>query len=68
MYELKRNQRFKKLVRMKMVEKDMSVSDLAELTHYSRQSVYNFLSKDNWNRFLAAEIAEKLEIGGFDDD
>ena len=53
---------------MKMVEKDMSVSDLAELTHYSRQSIYNFLSKNNWNRFLAAEIAEKLEIGGFDDD
>ena len=37
-------------------------SDIARLFGYSRQSVYNFLSTGNWNRFMAAELMEKLEI------
>lgn len=66
MYELtgERAEEFKRAVRIKLAEKDMSVLELAELVHYSKQSVYNFLSANNWNRFLAAALAEKLEIEG----
>lgn len=41
---------------------DMTTAELASFIGYSRQSVYNFLSTGNWNRFMAAELMEKLEI------
>lgn len=54
--------KFKRAVRVKMAQGDLTVSELADLIGYSRQSVYNFLSGDNWNRFMAAALAEKLNI------
>ena len=53
--------KFKRAVRVKMAQEDLTVSELADLIGYSRQSVYNFLSGD-WNRFMAAALAEKLNI------
>ena len=55
-------QKFKRAVKMEMVRRDMTTAELAEFIGYSRQSVYNFLSTGNWNRFMAAELMEKLEI------
>lgn len=54
--------KFKRAVRVKMAQEDLTVSELADLIGYSRQSVYNFLSGDNWNRFMAAALVEKLII------
>lgn len=54
-------QKFRRAVRVRMAQEDMTVSELASLIGYSRQSVYNFLSGD-WNRFMAAALAEKLNI------
>lgn len=55
-------QKFKRAVKMEMIRRDMTTAELAEFIGYSRQSVYNFLSTGNWNRFMAAELMEKLEI------
>lgn len=64
MYELTgiSPQKFKQAVKMKMIRRDMTVAELADFIGYSRQSVYNFLSEGNWNRFMAAELMEKLDI------
>ena len=55
-------QKFKRAVKMEMVRGDMTTAAGASYIGYSRQSVYNFLSTGNWNRFMAAELMEKLEI------
>ena len=55
-------QQFKQAVKMEMIRRDMTVAELADFIGYSRQSVYNFLSLGNWNRFMAAELMEKLDI------
>lgn len=61
-------QKFKRAVRVRMAQEDMTVSELASMIGYSRQSVYNFLSGDNWNRFMAAALEEKLNISKEDKD
>lgn len=55
-------QKFKRAVKMEMIRRNMTTAELADFIGYSRQSVYNFLSMGNWNRFMAAELMEKLEI------
>lgn len=55
-------QKFKRAVKMEMIRRDMTTAELASFIGYSRQSVYNFLSTGNWNRFMAAELMEKLKI------
>lgn len=66
MYELKvrkaQARRFKQVARSKMVLRNLRMKDLAELSGYSPSSLYNFFSDGNWNRFLAATLAEKLDI------
>lgn len=64
MYELPKEhvQQFKELAKDRMLELELTTAELAERTGYSRQSVYNFFSGDNWNRFLAAAIMEELEM------
>ena len=54
-------QKFRRAVRVRMAQEDMTVSELASMIGYSRQSVYNLLSGD-WNRFMAAALAEQLNI------
>lgn len=64
MYELPKEhgQQFKKLAKDRMLELELTTAELAERTGYSRQSIYNFFSGDNWNHFLAAAIMEELEM------
>ncbi len=66
MYELKGSkaqaERFKKVVRSKMAFRNLRMKDLAKLSGYSPSSLYNFFLDGNWNRFLAATLAEKLDI------
>lgn len=66
MYELKvrkaQASRFKQVARAKMALQNLRMKDLAKLTGYSPSSLYNFFSDGNWNRFLAANLAEKLDI------
>lgn len=66
MYYLKLNQteyeQFKKLAKVKMIEKDMSVDELADLTGFSKQAIYNFFCKTN-SKFIAYAISEILMKG-----
>lgn len=66
MYQIKLNsedsRRLKKIIRQMMIQKDMSAQDLSEKTGYSRQAIYNYLSNNRQNRFIAAAICDVLEI------
>ena len=67
MYELRltknQKQKFVNVVRYRLAHNDMTLKDLAEQIGRPVNTVYNFMSHDNRaNRFLAAEIAEKLEM------
>lgn len=65
-YELivtnKQKKRFKQVLRAKMADKGIRISDLAKMTGYSPRSIYNFMSVNSWNRFMAAALAENLGI------
>ena len=54
--------RFKEVLRSRMADKGVRVADLPGMVNYSKQSIYNFFTADSWNRFLAAELAEKFKI------
>lgn len=54
--------RFKEILRSRMADKGVKIGDLPEMVNYGKQSVYNFMSGTAWNRFLAAELAEKFNI------
>ena len=66
MYEIKatskQREKFKKVVRARMVLKGISVKDLAEEMHYEPNTIYQFFTKGYWNRFISAYLAEKLDI------
>ncbi len=52
---------FVKLVKKKMIDKDLSTKDLASLTGYSLRAVQKFLNYEG-SRFVAEKIAEQLNI------
>lgn len=54
--------RFKEVLRAKMANRGMRISDLPGMSGYSLQSIYNFMTAGSWNRFLAALLAEKFKI------
>ena len=54
--------RFKEILRSRMADQGIKTGDLPEITHYSKQSVYNFMAAGSWNRFLAATLAERFNI------
>lgn len=67
MYEIRltgpARQRFIAVAKERMKEKKMKMGDLAKQLDRPINSVYNFFSNANRpNRFIAAEIAEFLEI------
>ncbi|MED9905244.1 MAG: hypothetical protein UFG06_13825 [Lachnospiraceae bacterium] len=53
---------FKEQVKKKMKERDLSVEDLAEAICYAPETLYQFFKAEEWNRFLAASIADELGI------
>lgn len=67
MYEVnlygKNRERFKAAVKKKMEEQRISYKELAEKINRPVNSIYCFMNDDRRpNRFLAAEIAEALDI------
>lgn len=54
--------RFKEVLRAKMANRGVRINELSDMTGYSLQSIYNFMTAGSWNRFLAAVLAEKFEI------
>lgn len=56
-------EKFMLVAKIKMIEKGWSAKDLAEEIDRPVSSVYNFFSnKKRINRFLAAEIADALDM------
>lgn len=66
MYALKLNEdekkAFIKLVRVRMIEQDLSVKDIADLTGYSTAAIYKLFNGYDEGRFMAAALAEQLNI------
>ena len=60
--ESAQKKRFKEVLRSRMADKGIKVGDLPNMVNYERQSIYNFMSANSWNRFLAAELAEVFTI------
>lgn len=60
--ESAQKKRFKEVLRSRMADAGVRVADLPNMVNYSRQSIYNFFTADSWNRFLAAELAERFNI------
>lgn len=60
--ESSQKKRFKEILRSRMADRGIKVSDLPGLVNYSKQSIYNFMSADSWNRFLAATLSEEFGI------
>jgi len=52
---------FKKDVKHILIDREMSIKDLADMTTYSESAIRGFLSKRN-SKFIAFAIAEALEI------
>ena len=60
--ESAQKKRFKEVLRSRMADKGIKVGDLPNMVNYEKQSIYNFMSANSWNRFLAAELAEVFNI------
>lgn len=60
--ESAQKKRFKEVLRARMADRGVKIGDLPNMVNYEKQSVYNFMSANSWNRFLAAELAEKFNI------
>ena len=65
MYRLKLNkeqyEQFKKMARIEMILRDLSIKDLAKKTNYNEQSLRGFFCKKN-SKFIAYAIAEALNM------
>jgi transcriptional regulator with XRE-family HTH domain len=53
----------KKIIKPTIIQKGLSIDDVADMTGYSKQTLYNFFSKDTKpSRFLIFALLETLGI------